>query len=328
MLGADRMTAERARWSRRTPIFRGVFALPLALFAMCAAFAAVKPVFLTPENLLSIVHQVAIVGIMATGMTFVIMTGGIDLSIGPVLALAGVLAADILVAIPGNIAAAIGGALAVSAAVGLANGMFVARLALPPIVVTLAALSIVRGAALLIGGPELHLIRGPESFLFIGSGLVGGVPFSVYLFAAVIALATFVQYGTTFGLSVLAVGDNDRAARLSGLHSNRVKLLVYVICAICAGIAGIIQASQVHTATATYGVGIELDVIASVVLGGASLTGGAGSMAMTVVGVLLIGIMNNGLGLLNVPIERQLIAKGVIIVVALGIGARAQSSPR
>jgi ribose transport system permease protein len=328
MLGANRMTAERARWSRRTPIFRDVFALPLALFAMCAAFAAVKPVFLTPENLLSIVHQVAIVGIMATGMTFVIMTGGIDLSIGPVLALAGVLAADILVAIPGNIAAAIGGALAVSAAVGLANGMFVARLALPPIVVTLAALSIVRGAALLIGGPELHLIRGPESFLFIGSGLVGGVPFSVYLFAAVIALATFVQYGTTFGLSVLAVGDNDRAARLSGLHSNRVKLLVYVICAICAGIAGIIQASQVHTATATYGVGIELDVIASAVLGGASLTGGAGSMAMTVVGVLLIGIMNNGLGLLNVPIERQLIAKGVIIVVALGIGARSQSSPR
>jgi ribose/xylose/arabinose/galactoside ABC-type transport system permease subunit len=302
--------------------------LPLALFAISAAFAAAKPVFLTPENLLSIVHQIAIIGIMATGMTFVIMTGGIDLSIGPVLALAGVLAADILVAIPGNIAAAIGGALAVSAAVGLANGMFVASLALPPIVVTLAALSIVRGAALLIGGPELHLIRGPESFLFIGSGLVGGVPFSVYLFVAVIVLATFVQYGTTFGLSVLAVGDNDRAARLSGLHSNRVKLLVYVICAICAGIAGIIQASQVHTATATYGVGIELDVIASVVLGGASLTGGAGSMVMIVVGVLLIGIVNNGLGLLNVPIERQLIAKGVIIVVALGIGARSQSSPR
>jgi ribose/xylose/arabinose/galactoside ABC-type transport system permease subunit len=258
----------------------------------------------------------------------VIMTGGIDLSVGPVLAIAGVFAADTLTGTGGNVALAIGGALAASAAVGAVNGTFVALLGLPPIVVTLAGLSIVRGAALLIGGPDLHLIRGPESFIYIGSGLIGGIPFSVFLFGAVVVVAAFVQYRTTFGLSVLAVGDNERAARLSGLHPGRVKLLAYVISSVCAGIAGIIQASQVHTATATYGIGIELDVIAAVVLGGTSLMGGTGSVLMTVVGVLLIGVVNNGLGLLNVPIEMQLIAKGLIIIASLAVSARSYLAAR
>ena len=302
--------------------FNASLALPAALIAICAVFTAIKPVFLSPDNLISIVHQVAIIGIIAVGMTFVIMTGGIDLSIGPVLAITGCFAADILVATSGNVTLAVAGGLGVAAAAGLANGVFVAIFGLPPIVVTLAGLSIVRGAALLISGPDLHLIRGPEPFLFIGSGLIGGIPFSVFLFVAAVILAAFVQYRTTFGLSVLAVGDNERAAYLSGHHVRRVKLLTYVICALAAGIAGIIQASQVHTAAATYGMGIELDVIAAVVLGGTSLIGGSGSVLMTVVGVLLIGVMNNGLGLLNVPIEMQLIAKGLIIIVALTISNR------
>jgi ribose/xylose/arabinose/galactoside ABC-type transport system permease subunit len=311
----------RRPWTGLT--FTSGLALPAVLIAICAIFTVIKPVFLSPENLLSIVHQAAIIGIMAIGMTFVIMTGGIDLSIGPVLAIAGVFAADILTATDGNVALAIGGALCVAAAVGLANGLIVAYLGLPPIVVTLATLSIARGAALLIGGPELHLIRGPEMFLSIGAGPILGVPFSVWLFVAAILLAAFVQYRTTFGLSVLAVGDNERAAYLSGHHVQRVKSLAYVICALGAGVAGIVLASQVHTATATYGMGIELDVIASVVLGGTSLSGGAGSILLTVAGVLLIGIMNNGLGLLNIPIDMQLIAKGLIIIAALTLSNRA-----
>jgi ribose/xylose/arabinose/galactoside ABC-type transport system permease subunit len=302
--------------------FSAGLALPAALIAICAVFTAIKPVFLSPDNLISIVHQVAIIGIIAVGMTFVIMTGGIDLSIGPVLAIAGCFAADILMATGGNMFLAIGGALAVAAAVGFANGLLIAALGLPPIVVTLAGLSIVRGAALLIAGPDLHLIRGPDAFLFIGSGLIGGVPFSVFLFVAAVILAAFLQYRTTFGLCVLAIGDNQRAAYLSGHNVRRVKVLTYVMCALGAGVAGIIQASQVHTAAATYGMGIELDVIAAVVLGGTNLMGGAGSVVMTVVGVLLIGVMNNGLGLLNVPIEMQLIAKGLIIIVALTISNR------
>lgn len=312
-----RKPSPRLDWSFRTSL-----ALPAALIAICALFTAIKPVFLSPDNLMSIVHQVAIIGIIAVGMTFVIMTGGIDLSIGPVLAITGCFAADILTATGGNMPLAIGAALTAAAAVGFANGVFVAMLGLPPIVATLAALSIVRGAALLISGPDLHLIRGPEAFLFIGSGLIGGMPFSVFLFIAATVLAAFVQYRTSFGLSVLAIGDNERAAFLSGHQVRRIKLTTYMICAVSAGVAGIIQASQVHTAAATYGMGVELDVIAAVVLGGTSLTGGSGSVLMTVVGVLLIGVMDNGLGLLNVPIEMQLIAKGLIIIIALAISNR------
>ena len=312
----------QGRWIGLSSVFRSGWMLPVVLIAICAIFTVIKPVFLSSENLLSIVHQVAIIGIMAVGMTFVIMTGGIDLSIGPVLAIAGVFAADILALTAGNLALAIGGALGVAVSVGLANGLIVAYLGLPPIVVTLAALSIVRGVALLIAGPELHLIRGPAMFLFIGEGPILGVPFSVYLFAATVVLAVIVQYRTAFGLSVLAIGDNERAAFLSGHHVQRVKSLTYVICAIGAGLAGIVQASQVHTASATYGMGIELDVIAAVVLGGTSLSGGAGSILLTVSGVLLIGVMNNGLGLLNIPIEMQLIAKGLIIIAALTVSSR------
>jgi len=298
------------------------FALPLALAAVCAVFAVISPIFLSPGNLLSILHQVTITGIMAIGMTFVVMTGGIDLSIGPVLAIAGVFAADILVASDGSVVLAIGSGVAISALIGLVNGLLVASVGLQPLVVTLAGLSIVRGIALLAGGPDLHLIRGPDLFLAIGSGLVAGIPFSVYLFMVAIAVAAFLQYRTTFGLCVLAVGDNERAARLSGHATRRVKVIAYIICSLTAGIAGIIQASQVHTAAATYGMGIELDVIAAVVLGGTSLTGGSGSVFLTVVGVLLIGVMNNGLALLNVPIEMQLIAKGIIIALALAIANR------
>jgi ribose/xylose/arabinose/galactoside ABC-type transport system permease subunit len=296
------------------------YALPAALAAICMVFTAVEPVFLTLPNLISIAYQVAIIGIMAVCMTFVVMTGGIDLSVGPVLAISGVVAANILLATDGAILPAIAGALATAAAVGLANGLCVAYFALPPIVVTLATLSVVRGAALLTAGPELHLIRGPESFLFIGSGLIAGIPFSVFVFAATALLAACLQYGATFGISVLAIGDNERAAYLSGHRVTRTKCLTYVICALGAGMAGVIQASQVHTAASTYGTGIELDVIAAVVLGGTSLSGGRGSVLRTIAGVFLIGIMNNGLGLINMPIDTQLIAKGIIIVAALSLG--------
>ena len=296
------------------------FALPLALLGICALFTMIQPVFLTPSNLISIAYQVAIIGVMAVCMTFVMMTGGIDLSVGPVLAISGVAAANILLATGGSIALALGGALALSALIGLANGLCVAWLALPPIVVTLASLSIVRGAALLTAGPELVLIRGPEPFLFIGSGLVGTIPFSVFIFAATACLAVLVQYRSVFGLSVLAVGDNERAAGLSGHNVRLVKTMTYVICALGAGIAGIIQASQVHTAASTYGNGIELDVIAAVVLGGTSLTGGRGSIFRTIAGVFLIGVMNNGLRLINMPIDMLLIAKGLIIILALASG--------
>lgn len=295
------------------------YALPLALLAIVVVFASAEPAFLKPENLVGIVRQTALVGIMAVGMTFVIMTGGIDLSVGPVLALSGLLAVfslDAGYSLPAALAAGLGCGLFI----GLVNGGLIAFLGLPPIIVTLAMLSVVRGTALILGGPDLHGVREQPGYTFIGTGTLLGLPFSVYLFAGVALLMLFVQKMTPLGLRVAAIGENERAAYLSGHGTRLTKTALYGICGMCAALAGIIQTSQVHTAAATYGeFGTELDVVAAIVVGGTRLTGGKGSIARTVLGVLFLGVLNNGMNILNVPIDIQLIAKGAIIVVAMAL---------
>ena len=301
-------------------------ALPLAMLAAIALFAWHQPAFLGAENLVGILRQVAIVGIMAAAMTFVIMTGGIDLSIGPVLALSGlvaVLSLDAGVGMPLALLIALGLGLAL----GLVNGGLIAFGELPPIIVTLAMLSIVRGSALLLGGPDLHAVRGQPAFSFIGTGSLLRLPFSVWLFAAVTALFVFVQRRTPLGLLVAAIGDNERATWLSGHRTRLVTMLVYGLSGLSAALAGLVLSSQVHTGSATYGeFGTELDVIAAVVLGGTQLVGGRGSVARTVVGVLCLGALNNAMNILDVPIDIQLIAKGCVIALALGAG-RLRRSP-
>jgi len=296
--------------------------LPIALLAVVLFFTVLEPAFLTTDNLVGILRQVAIIGIMAVCMTFVIMTGGIDLSVGPVLALSGLVAFFALTAgLPLPIVVLAG--LSVGVVVGLANGLIVAFFRLPPIIVTLAMLSIVRGTALIIGGPEQHLIRNEPAYSFIGTGSILGLPVSVYILAAVALVMILVQRHTPLGLLVAAIGDNERAAKLSGHRTRLTKTMVYVICGAGAALAGIIQSSQVHTALATYGpFGTELDVIAAVVLGGTSIMGGNGSIARTILGVFFLGVLNNGMNILNVPIDMQLIAKGAIIVAALAVAAR------
>ncbi|HET6827706.1 MAG TPA: ABC transporter permease [Ramlibacter sp.] len=299
-------------------------AIALAAIALVAVFAWAQPAFLTPANLVGIVRQVVIIGIMAAAMTFVVMTGGVDLSIGPVLALSGlvcVLALNAGLPLPVALAAA----LAASALVGLANGALVAYAGLQPIIVTLAMLGIVRGSALLLGGPDLHTVRNQPAFSFIGTGALLGLPFSVWLFACVAAVLVFVQRRTPLGLRIAAIGDNETAAFLSGHDTRKTKLALYVLSSLCAAIAGVVLASQVHTGSATYGeFGIELDVIAAVALGGTRLTGGTGSVARTLAGVMFLGVLNNGMNILNVPIDIQLIAKGLLIAAALGWRAPAR----
>ncbi len=300
----------------------GPNALPIAILILVIAFSLAQPAFLTPDNLIGIVRQVALIGIMATCTTFVIMTGGVDLSVGPVLALAGLVSFYCLEAgLPLPIVVL--GGLAMGLVVGFTNGAIVAWLQLPPIIVTLATLSIVRGSALLIGGPEQHLIRNEPAYTFIGAGNLWGLPFSIYIFAFVAMAMVLVQRYTPLGLLVAAIGDNEQAAYLSGHRTALTKTLVYMISGLGAALAGIIQSSQVHTALATYGpFGTELDVIAAVVVGGTSIMGGNGSVARTLLGVLFLGIVNNGMNILNVPIDVQLIVKGAVIVVALALAAR------
>jgi ribose/xylose/arabinose/galactoside ABC-type transport system permease subunit len=297
-------------------------ALPLAILVLMAGFAVAQPSFLSLDNLIGIVRQVALIGIMASCTTFVIMTGGVDLSVGPVLAIAGLVSFDGLQAgLP--LAGVIAGGLLAGVAVGLVNGGAVAFLQLPPIIVTLAMLGIVRGSALILGGPDQHLIRNAPAYTYIGAGTLLGLPFSIYIFAFVALAMIFVQRYTPLGLLVAAIGGNERAAYLSGHRTRATKTLVYVLSSMGAALAGIIQSSQVHTALATYGpFGTELDVIAAVVLGGTSITGGNGSVARTVLGVFFLGIVNDGMNILNTPVDTQLIAKGAIIVAALALSAR------
>ena len=299
-------------------------ALPIAIALILIAFAVAEPAFVKPENLIGIVRQVALIGIMATCTTFVIMTGGVDLSVGPVLALAGLvsfycLSADLPLAL------VILAGLSAGVLVGMANGAMIAYLQLPPIIVTLATLSIVRGSALILGGPEQHLISGAPQYTFIGTGSVLGLPVPVCIFALVALVMILIQRRTPLGLWVAAIGDNERAAYLSGHRTRVTKTLVYAISGFGAALAGIIQSSQVHTALATYGpFGTELDVIAAVVLGGTSIMGGNGSVARTLLGVFFLGVVNNGMNILNVPIDINLICKGAIIIIALGLAARAR----
>lgn len=297
----------------------GALALPLATLVAVIVFTLAEPAFLSSANLIGIVRQMALIGIMATCTTFVIMTGGVDLSVGPVLAIAGLVSFFTLDAgYPLILVVAAG--LSVGIVVGLLNGAAIAALSLPPIIVTLASLSIVRGSALILGGPEQHLIRDQPAYSFIGGGNVLGTPFPVLIFAAVAAAIIVLQRMTPFGLLVASIGENERAAYLSGHRIALTKTLVYALSGFGAALAGIVQSSQVHTALATYGpFGTELDVIAAVVVGGTSIMGGTGSVARTVLGVLFLGVLNSGMNILDVPVDVQLMAKGAIIALALGL---------
>lgn len=296
--------------------------LPLAIVFIMAIFSLTEPAFLTPDNLVGIARQVALIGIMAVCTTFVIMTCGVDLSVGPVLAIGGLVSYFALQADLPLVLVVLAGLFA-GAVVGFANGAIIALLQLPPIIVTLATLSITRGAALILGGPEQHLIRGEPAYSLIGAGNILGLPSSIWIFAVVALVMIIVQRATPLGILVAAIGNNERAAYLSGHRTWITKLLVYTISGIGAALAGIIQSSQVHTALATYGpFGTELDVIAAVVLGGTSVMGGNGSISRTLLGVFFLGVINNGMNILNVPIDMQLIAKGTIIVLALALASR------
>jgi ribose/xylose/arabinose/galactoside ABC-type transport system permease subunit len=315
------------------------FAPTIFLIALMLLFALMEPRFLSSINLFNVMRQVSITGLIAVGMTFVILTGGIDLSVGSLLAFAGLVAAAIAKGgmqdrfTVGDAAAGYGwplaaaGAIAVGLAGGLVQGLAITKLRIPPFVVTLGGMSAFRGAALQFasGGP----ISGfDDSFTWWGQGRIGSapVPVLVFLFAAVVAHIVL-RYGR-YGRKVYAVGGNPEAARLSGLNVDRIVLSVYVIVGFFAGLGAFVLAARLNSAEAVAGTGYELTVIASVVIGGTSLFGGSGTIFGTVVGSLLIGVLLNGLVLMNVsPYVQQMII-GVIIVLAVAFDTFAKSRRR
>jgi ribose/xylose/arabinose/galactoside ABC-type transport system permease subunit len=278
-------------------------------------FAALAPQFLSFENLVNVALSIAVIGILAVGMTFVILTGGIDLSIGSVVALAGVVAA--LVAQKTELAwFGFAAALAIGLTVGAFNGLTVAYFRVPPFVVTLAVLTIARGLAFIAsGGRSIGSL--PESFSRLGKSAFLGIPFSVWLMISMFALGWFLLQHTTFGRYVYAVGSNREAAFLAGVNTKFVTFRVYVLNGLLVGLAAIVLASRLGAGVPNSGLQYELDVIAAVVVGGTSLNGGRGSVVSTLFGAIFIGVLNNGLNLIGIDTYVQKIVLGIVILVAV-----------
>jgi ribose transport system permease protein len=275
--------------------------------------------FLTFNNLTNVARQVSINAIIAVGMTCAILTGGIDLSVGSVMALSGTVAAGLMITgIPMPLALLAG--LAIGGLFGAINGACVAYARMPPIIVTLASMSVARGLALIYTGG--YPVSGlPDPFAFFGRGEVMGIQVPILIMAGIYIIAYAMLNHMSFGRYVYAIGGNEEAARLSGIRITRYKLLVYIISGITAALAGLVLTSRLMSGQPNAGEGFELDAIAAVVLGGTAITGGKGAIIGTLVGAMMLGILNNGLNLMGVSPYVQNVIKGGIILAAIYISS-------
>lgn len=305
----------------------------IVLGVLIAVFAALSPAFLTAGNLTILVKHVAINAILAVGMTFVILSGGIDLSVGSIAGLSGIVAGGLIhtglvlnsfgVVVYFHTWLVVVLALLTGALMGAANGLLVSQLRVAPFIATLGSMYVARGAALLTsngatfpnlaGSPEL----GNTGFLSLGAGVLFGLPVPIWLMLAVAQAGVFLAERTPFGRRVYAIGGNERAAELSGVRVSRSKFAVYVISGVCAALVGVIIAAQLGAAHPATGETFELNAIAAVVLGGTSLMGGRGSVGGTIIGAFVIGVLADGLILLGVSEFWQIVIKGLVIVLAV-----------
>ncbi|ABA21793.1 inner-membrane translocator [Trichormus variabilis ATCC 29413] len=299
--------------------------LPI-LVIICILFSLLSPNFPTAGNAVNILRQASINIVLATGMTFVILTGGIDLSVGSILAVSAVV--TVLVSLlPALGWAAVPVGLLTGLLLGLLNGALITFLDVPPFIVTLGSLTALRGAAFLIANGTTVINRN-INFAWIGNSYVGFLPWLVIIALLTVAVSWFVLRQTVLGVQIYAVGGNERAARLTGIKVNRVLLFVYGVSGLLAGLAGIMSASRLYSATGMLGQGYELDAIAAVILGGTSFTGGIGTIGGTLLGALIIAVLNNGLTLLNMSFFWQLVVKGLVIIAAVMIDRLRRRSRR
>lgn len=278
--------------------------------------------FLSVGNLQNIALQSSINGIIAVGMTAAILTSGVDLSVGAVVALSGTVCAGLMVNSSVPMPLAVVSGLLIGFAAGIFNGYCVASLRMPPIIVTLATMGIARGLALIYtsGYPIDGL---PDSFAFLGAGELAGIKVPILIMLLTYGVAFVLLNMAPFGRYVYAIGGNEEATRLSGVRVSRYKLLVYALSGLTAALAGIVQAARVTSGQPGVGMGFELDAIAAVVMGGTSIAGGRGAILGTLVGALLLGVLNNGLNIMGVSPYVQLVAKGGIVLLAIFISREA-----
>ena len=288
----------------------------VSLLALCVLIAVLEPKFLSAGNLAGVARQTAVITIIAMGMTMVMVAGGIDLSVGSVMALAGVAGASAMVA-GAPVVAGIAACVAAGAACGLANGAAITALRIPPFIVTLGAMGIYRGVALLSTDGKA-VVGLPPSFGYLAEGqLFGVVPVPLVVVVAVALATHFVLASTRPGRYCYAIGSNVEAARYAGVRVSRYQIMFYVILGALAGLAGAIESARLVTGQPTAGEGYELRVIAAVVIGGGSLSGGQGTVTGTIIGALIMGVLSNGANLLGITAFTQQIVVGAVIVLAV-----------
>lgn len=291
----------------------GVF---VAFLILCALLAVLSPYFLTSKNIFNVLRQFSLIGILAIGQAFIIITAGIDLSVGGTVAITACLAAILTVSgMPPVIVLIL--TLFLGCVVGSINGLLITKIKINPFIVTMGMMSVIRGATLLLtnGLP----INFESSLAYLGNGYVGLVPVPVIIMFLVVAIGYVFANNTLTGRNIYAVGNNQKAAILSGIRADRVKLLVYVIMGLLAGLCGIMLAGNLNSADPSFGTGYEMDVIAAVVIGGVSLAGGEGSIIGVIIGAALMGVLRNGFVLLGISAYWQTVTIGLVIILAVSM---------
>ncbi|WP_027997637.1 ABC transporter permease [Sinorhizobium arboris] len=316
-------TAAKAALARALKQYGGIF---LSLVMLCIVFSFFNPRFMTVVNFMNILQQVAVVAIAAFGMTWVILLGEIDLSVGSIIAVAGMVGAQCF-AFGMGFMPAIALTLAAGALMGMLNGVLTAKLLLPSFIVTVATMGIYRGMVSLPTNGAPAMIDN-ETWTAIGTESFLGLPIIIWVVAVLFVINQIVLSKTSFGRRAYLTGGNREAAVYSGIKVDRLKILIFMISGVMAAISGVLLSSRLFSAQTNAGMSYELDAIAAAVLGGTSLAGGVGTMVGTLIGALIIGVMNNGMNMLSVPYFYQLIVKGLVILVAVWLDVRAKQAKR
>jgi ribose transport system permease protein len=294
------------------------------LILLCVLMSVLSEYFLKPQNMFNVMRNMSTIGIMGIGMTMVIVTGGIDLSVGSIMAVSGMLTARLITVAGFNPWVAFALGVGIGLMMGMANGFIITKFNVNPFITTLGMMSVGRGLTYLLasgiqGTVASNIPLRDPGVGFLGSGYIGPVPFPVIEMVIFVTIFTLFLNHTVLGRQIYAVGSNEAAARLSGVHVNRVKMFVYALSGAFYGFGGIMNAGLLSTAMTNTGVGTELDVIAGVVIGGASLSGGEGSIIGAVIGVAIMAVIRNAFVLLKLPQSAQTIVIGVVIVMAVGL---------
>ena len=304
------------QWSKLR-IIAAKYGIIAVLIALIALFSLTTDVFLTPINLFNILRQVAVIGIVAAGMTFVIITAGIDLSVGSLIGVSGVVAAKLMVDANWPVFPSLLVTLVICTLIGLFNGFLINKVHIPPLIATLGMMTLLRGVAYTItAGLPVYGFSG--NFRLLGQGYIWLIPIPVIIMVVVFIGGYIVLEKTSLGRYIYGIGGNEEATRLSGVNIEKVKYIAYSLSGFLSGLAGIVLLSRINSGQPIAGTGYELEIITAVLLGGVSIMGGEGKIAMVIVGVVIMGVLSNGMILLDMQQYIQWIVKGAVLLAAVG----------